>query len=240
MKRPYIYDNSMSESEFRNLMEIELANKTRRNPQILSVLQNMDPKKVFFPNLYSKLEKRINIPIKVTNFKQRTPVNYETRIRKAIGNKTKKTSQIRLMIQAFEDVHPNSAKNLMRLLNLRANNKATEKYLSKIKPRAQTTSRLEYIEKRIPRPVIVKPNSVIVKPNTVNVKPVIVKHRRVPAIMRSVRLLMKPTRLPVIVKTPRLPVIAKTPRLPVIVKTPRVFRPINRPRLIKLKKISGV
>lgn len=226
MKRPYIYDNSMSESEFRNLMEIELANKTRRNPQILSVLQNMDPKKVFFPNLYSKLEKRINIPIKVTNFKQRTPVNYETRIRKAIGNKTKKTSQIRLMIQAFEDVHPNSAKNLMRLLNLRTNNKATEKYLSKIKPRAQTTSRLEYIEKRIPRPVTVKPNTVTVKPNTV-----IVKHRRVPAIMRSMRLLMKPTRVPVIVKSPRLPVI---------VKSPRVFRPINRPRLIKLKKISGV
>ena len=226
MKRPYIYDNSMSESEFRNLMEIELANKTRRNPQILSVLQNMDPKKVFFPNLYSKLEKRINIPIKVTNFKQRTPVNYETRIRKAIGNKTKKTSQIRLMIQAFEDVHPNSAKNLMRLLNLRTNNKATEKYLSKIKPRAQTTSRLEYIEKRIPRPVTVKPNTVTVKPNTVTVK-----HRRVPAIMRSMRLLMKPTRVPVIVKSPRLPVI---------VKSPRVFRPINRPRLIKLKKISGV
>jgi hypothetical protein len=217
----------MSESEFRNLMEIELANKTRRNPQILSVLQNMDPKKVFFPNLYSKLEKRINIPIKVTNFKQRTPVNYETRIRNAIGNKTKKTSQIRLMIQAFEDVHPNSAKNLMRLLNLRANNKATEKYLSKIKPRAQTTSRLEYIEKRIPRPVIVKPNTVIVKPNTV-----IVKHRRVPAIMRSMRLLMKPSRSPM--------TTAKNPRLPVIVKSPRVFRPINRPRLIKLKKISGV
>ena len=165
MKGPYIYENTMSQNNFRRLMDMELSDRTRRNPQILAVLQEHDPKRVFFPNMYNKLAARQNKMVKppreymkrasayvyskiVTKKSPSPSSNYENRIKRAIANKTKKSSQIRLMIQAFENVYPNSARNLMRLLNARGKNVATNKYIKRIGPLAgKSKTRINYIKK---------------------------------------------------------------------------------------------